>query len=119
MQVVVKKPRIRLEGEINSELLQYLRETYGEVEVIEDEDDELVEVTKSEWYRNIRNEITPGENMRLYRELHNLSQAELGEKLGKLSRQNISNMENGQRGISKAVAKRLSELFDVSVEKFL
>lgn len=119
MQVVVKKPRIRLEGEINSGLVQYLRETDGDVEVIEDEDEELVEITKSEWYRNIRGEIGPGENMRLYRELHSLSQAGLGAKLGRLSRQNISNMENGQRGISKAVAKRLSELFDVSVEKFL
>lgn len=119
MQVVVKKPRIRLEGDINSELVWYLRETYGEVEVIVDEDEEVVEITKSEWYRNIRSEITPGENIRLYRELHNMSQAELGEKLGRLRRQNISNMENGQRGISKSVAKRLSELFDVSVEKFL
>lgn len=119
MQVVVKKPRIRLEGEINSELVRYLRETYGDVEVIEDEDEELVEITKSEWYRNIRSEISPGENIRLYRELHNMAQTELGEKLGRLSRQNISNMENGQRGISKSVAKRLSELFDVSIEKFL
>ncbi|MFW5994693.1 MAG: helix-turn-helix transcriptional regulator, partial [Spirochaetia bacterium] len=118
-QVVVKKPRIRLEGEINSELVRYLRETYGDVEVIEDEDEELVEVTKSEWYRKIRSEVSPGENMRLYRELHNMSQAELAEKLGRLSRQNISNMENGHRGISKSVAKRLSELFDVSVEKFV
>ncbi len=61
MQVVVKKRRIRLEGEIKPELVQYLRETYGDVEVIEDEDEELVEITKSEWYRSIRNEITPGE----------------------------------------------------------
>lgn len=30
-----------------------------------------------------------------------------------------SNMENGHRAISKAVAKKLSELFDVSVEKFI
>ena len=119
MQVVVKKPRIRLEGEINSELVRYLRETYGDVEVIEDEDEELVEITKSEWYHHIRSEISPSENIRLYRELHNMSQTELGEKLGRLSRQNISNMENGQRGISKSLAKRLSKLFDVSVEKFL
>ncbi|MFW6288163.1 MAG: hypothetical protein ACOC2Q_00100 [Spirochaetota bacterium] len=28
-------------------------------------------------------------------------------------------MENGHRPISKAVAKRLAELFDVSVEKFI
>ncbi|MDZ7793692.1 MAG: hypothetical protein U5P10_08390 [Spirochaetia bacterium] len=46
MQVVVKKPRIRLEGE-----------------VIEDEDEELVEITKSEWYHHIRSEISPSENI--------------------------------------------------------
>jgi|SRR6056297_30297 len=119
MQVDVKKPRIRLEGDINLELVPYLRETYGDVEVIEDEDEEPVEITKSEWYHNIRSEISPSENIRLYRELHNMSQTELGEKLGRFSRQNISNMENGQRDISKSLAKRLSKLFDGSVEKFI
>jgi transcriptional regulator with XRE-family HTH domain len=57
--------------------------------------------------------------MKLYREMHGLSQAELGRKLGRFSRQNISNMENGHRSISKATAKRLAQVFDVSVEKFL
>ncbi|HKK64790.1 MAG TPA: helix-turn-helix transcriptional regulator [Clostridia bacterium] len=55
----------------------------------------------------------------MYRELHYMSQTELGEKLGRFSRQNISNMENGQRDISKSLAKRLSKLFDGSVEKFI
>jgi transcriptional regulator with XRE-family HTH domain len=82
-------------------------------------EDTVFEITKSEWYHHIRSEISPSENIRLYRELHHMSQTELGEKLGRLSRQNISNMENGQRGISKSLAKRLSKLFDVSVEKFL
>jgi len=53
MQLVVKKPHIRLEGEIGGSLVRFLRDQYGEIEVIEDEDDELVEVTKSEWYRSI------------------------------------------------------------------
>ena len=35
MQVVVKTPRIRVEGEISGSLLRYLRSQYGEVEVIE------------------------------------------------------------------------------------
>jgi transcriptional regulator with XRE-family HTH domain len=39
---------------------------------------------------------------------------ELGKKIGNFTRQNISNMENGRRPISKAVAKALAELFDVS-----
>jgi DNA-binding XRE family transcriptional regulator len=119
MQVVVKTPRIRLEGEVTPELVEYLRTQYGDIEVIEEEDDELVEVTRSEWYRSLKERLTPGENMKLYREMHGLSQEELGRKLGRFSRQNISNMENGHRSISKATAKRLAQVFDVSVEKFL
>ncbi len=119
MQVVVKKPHIRVEGEVTGALVEYLRQQFGEIEVIEDEDERLVEVTESEWYRSIRSTITPGENMRVYRELHGMTQADLGQKLGKLTRQNISNMENGHRPISKAVAKRLAALFEVSVEKFI
>ena len=108
-----------MEGEITSELVQYLKEKYGEVDVIENEDEEWVQITRSDWYRNIRAQISPGENMRIYRKLHGLSQEKLGKKLGNFTRQNISNMERGHRSISKAVAKKLAELFDVPVEKFL
>ena len=86
MQVVVKKPRIRLEGEIGGTLVQFLRDQYGEVEIIDDEDDELVEVTKSDWYQSFRETITPGENMRVYREMHGMTQDQLAEKLGNLTR---------------------------------
>lgn len=119
MQVVVKKPRIRLEGEIGGSLVQFLRDQYGEVEIIDDEGDELVEVTKSDWYRSIRETITPGENMRVYREMHGMTQEQLAEELGNLTRQNISNMENGHRSISKTMAKKLAALFDVTIEKFV
>jgi DNA-binding XRE family transcriptional regulator len=119
MQVVVKTPHIRLDGEVTDELVDYLRQRFGEVEVIEDDDDELVEITESDWYRSIKATMSPGRNVRVYRELHGMTQAALGAKLGSFSRQNVSNMENGHRPISKAVAKRLAELFDVSVEKFI
>ena len=119
MQVVVKKPHIRMEGEISADLIQFLKEKYGDVEIIKNEDEELVEITKSDWYRNIRERISPGDNMAIYRKLHGLSQEALGKRLGNFTRQNISNMERGHRPISKAVAKRMAELFDVSVEKFL
>ena len=119
MQVVVKTPRIRIDGEVNEELLAYLREHYDDVEVVENEEEELVEVTSTDWYRGIKEQIIPGDNMRLYREMHGLSQEELGRKLGRFSRQNISNMEHGHRQISKGLAKKLAELFDVSVEKFV
>ena len=108
MQAVVKKPHIKLDGEITDKLVAYLTKEYGEIEGITDVDDELVEVTKSDWYRSVRESIRPGENLRIYRELQSLTQYALGEQLGNLTRQNISNM---------AVA--LAQLFDVSIEKFL
>lgn len=119
MQVVVKTPHIRLEGEVTDDLVDYLRQRFGEIEVIENDDEELVEVKESDWFRSIKSTMSPSENMRVYRELHGMTQAELGTKLGAFTRQNISNMENGHRPISKAVAKRLADLFDVSVEKFI
>ena len=119
MQVVVKTPHIRLEGEVTDDLVDYLRQRFGEIEVIENDADELVEVTESDWYRSIKSTMSSGENMRVYRKLHGMTQAELGAKLGAFSRQNVSNMENGHRPISKAAAKRLADLFDVSVEKFI
>ncbi len=119
MQVVVKTPHIRVDGEVTDDLVDYLRRRFGEIEVIDDDDDELVEITESDWYRSIKATMSPGGNMRVYRELHGMTQAELGAMLGSFSRQNVSNMENEHRPVSKAVAKRLAELFDVSVEKFI
>jgi DNA-binding XRE family transcriptional regulator len=99
--------------------VEFLTKEYGEIELITDEDEELVEVSESDWYRSLRGSISPAENLRLYRELHGLTQEELGKRLGHFTRQNISNIENGHRAISKDMAVALAELFDVSVEKFL
>ena len=98
MQVVAKTPHIRLDGEVF---------------------DELLENTESDWYRSLKPTMSPGENVRVYRELHGMTQAALRAKLGSFSRQNVSSMENGHRPISKAAAKRMARLFDVSVEKFI
>lgn len=119
MQVVVKRPHIKMEGEISSELITFLKERYGEVDIIVNEEDEIMEIMKTDWYRDIRSRTSPGENLRIYRKLHGLSQQELGCKLGRFTRQNISNMERGHRPVSKSAAKKIAELFDVSVEKFI
>ena len=47
MQIVVKKLRMRLDGEITSKLIAYLAQEFGEVGVSSDPEDELVEVTAS------------------------------------------------------------------------
>jgi transcriptional regulator with XRE-family HTH domain len=48
-----------------------------------------------------------------------LTQAELGRKLGKFTRQKIAEMEHNQRSISKDAAKKLSQIFNVPLDRFL
>lgn len=84
-----------------------------------DEEEQRVKIVETDWYREIKSTITPGDTVRIYRENLGLTQAELGRKLGKYSRQNISDIEHSKRSISKETAKKLSTIFTVPVERFL
>ena len=122
MQVVVKTPHINIniKGEIPKNLLKVLKEDYGnKLKLIEDPDDEFIDVFETDWYKDIKNKRNPGDAMRIYRENHDMTQEKLGEKLGGVSRQIISNMERGTRSISLKTAKKLAELFDVPVDRFV
>jgi len=47
-----------------------------------------------------------------------MTQAQLGEKLGNIPRQIVSNMERGERSISLATVKRHSTIFNVPASRF-
>ncbi len=122
MQAVVKTPHIEIniKGDIPKRIISALKREDGKnVKLIEENENELVDATKTDWYKKIKSEITPGDNMRIYRELRGHSQAKLGELLGGVHRQHISNMERGIRAISLNTAKKLAKIFDVSIEKFI
>ena len=122
MQVHVKTPHIKIdiEGEISNKHLSLLKKEYGKnVHLIKSEDDELVDVFKTGWYKKIKLQMTPGKNLKVYRMNRGLTQLQLGELLGGIPKQHISNMENGKRAISLKMAKKLSKLFNVSVERFI
>lgn len=122
MQAVVKTPRIEIniKGDIPQKIITLLKEEYGKkVHLIKDEDDEYVDVFETDWYKKISAEKTPGDNMKIYRKIHKLTQKKLGEMLGEIPAQHISNMENGSRPISKITAKKLAKIFNVSVERFI
>ncbi|VEN74308.1 Helix-turn-helix protein [Candidatus Desulfarcum epimagneticum] len=125
MLVVVKKPHtdhtlFEVKGDIPSELLQYLTQTFGQdVEALEP-DEEWVDIFSTAWYQETRSQTTPGEILKIYRENRGMSQAELGRRLGETwSRQKISDLEHNRRPISKDIGKKLSRLFGVPVERFL
>ncbi len=122
MLAVVKTPRIKIEikGKISKRLLDVLKEEFGsEVQIIPDEEDEKLDIFETEWYKNIKEKLTPGKNMRIYRQDRGMTQKELGELLGGIPRQHISNIERGIRPISKKVALKLSKIFNTSVGKFI
>jgi plasmid maintenance system antidote protein VapI len=123
MQAVVKTPHIEISvkgATIPPKLIDVLKEEYGRhLNLVADDGDELVNVFDSPWYENIKGKMTPGKYLRVYRENEGLTQGQLGEVLGGIPRQHISNMEHGRRAISLKMARKLSTLLGVPVERFI
>ena len=119
MQVVAKTPHInvRIEGEIPEVVLKVLKAELGDELHIREGDDEYLDVTETDWYKGLK--LLPGETLRHYREMHGLTQSQLGEKLGGMPRQHVSNMEKGRRTISVDMAKKLAIIFNTTPVNFL
>ena len=122
MQAVVKTPRIEVEirGEISPKLIAVLEEEFGpDLLLAEEDDEEILDVFATEWYREMKSKTTPGDTLKIYRENHGLTQAQLGDMLGGIPRQHVSNMERGIRPVSMKTARKLAKIFKVSPGKFV
>ena len=122
MQVAVKTPRIELQmkGDIPERVILFLEEEYGvSLRQTADDGEEVVNALGTDWYKRTMAAMTPGKALRIYRENAGLTQAALGERMGGIPRQHISNMENGKRPIGKENAKRLAAALHVDYQVFL
>ena len=122
MQAVVKKPHIeiKIKGKIPTKILNFLKSEYGtELKIKKDSNEDLINIKETAWYNKVQKTITPSVNLKIYRINHGYTQDTLGQILGGIPRQHISNMEKGIRPISIKTAKQLSNIFKVSVEKFI
>ena len=122
MLAVVKTPliRIHIKGQIPKQIVTVLKQEYGDkMKLTEEDDDELVDVFQTDWYKRVNKGLTPGKNLKIYRQNMHITQEQLGIKLGDVPKQFISNMENGIRPISKKTALKLAKIFKVSVAKFI
>ena len=127
MQVLVKKPHIKfnisVDGDVANSFLQKIsdmvKNEYGSIEINYNENEELTDCFDSDWYKETKKNMTPGDYIKIYRQNHILTQEQLGQKLDGISRQYISDLENGRRNISKDIAKKLAVLFEVPVQRFL
>lgn len=71
-----------------------------------------------EVFANINKKYTkPGALLRGLRVRENLTQAEMAKKI-KVTQSDISQMENGTRGIGRIIAKRIEKLFGVDYRSF-
>ena len=122
MQAVVKTPRIEvnIRGELSPKLIAVLEEEFGKALLLTEEpDEETVDIFTTDWYREIQSKTTPGDTLKIYRENHGLTQAQLGEMLGATPRQHVSNMERGIRPVSLKTARKLAQIFKISPGKFV
>ena len=125
MLAVVKKLHtdkilFEIKGDIPRKILDYFDLEYGaQLEIIKDNQEDYIRIVDTDWFKKIRANITPGEIIKIHRENLGLTQSELGKRLGLLTAQKISDMEKGRRKISKEVAKKLSKIFEVPIERFL
>ncbi len=125
MLAIVKKRRtnkrlFEIKGEIPENVIDYFQQKYGSnFEIIEENDNELVDIFETDWFKVVNQSTTAGESIRIYRQNKGLTQAELGYILGNFTKQHISDMEHMRRNISKDVAKKLSKIFNVPIERFL
>lgn len=121
MRVHVKTHHIKIDivGDIPESILKAVKKEFGKNAEITNDDNEFVVADETEWYKETMENMTPSRAMKAYRMSRGMTQIELGKKLGGIPRQHISNMEKGIRKINVELAKKLAELFDVSVEKFI
>lgn len=119
MLVVVNQPHtegFRVEGNVPASLVDYLRTCYGYENV--DTEDDYSDFEEMDWYKELRAQTTPGDNLRTYRRRDGLTQAQLADRL-RTTRQDVSGMERGTRPISKKTAKELASLFGTSPSRFI
>ena len=81
--------------------------------------DEAVDYFKTELHKKIEKRMTPAKRLRILRDAHGLSQADLGTEMGGIKASRISDWENGQRAISKAAARKLSSIFHLPADRFI
>ena len=119
MLVHVKAPHIKIEmeGDVSERLLKVLKNEYGEI--IDITDDDYIDPFETDWYKTTKEEMKPGDRLRIDRDNKGFTQQILGQKLGSFSRHYISDLENGRKNISIQVAKKLSVIFEKPVERYI
>lgn len=122
MLVAVEAPRTQnteavkfiIKGErVPSWLIDMIRVAYPRTLVREDDPTE--DALESDWFKEIRQQMTPAENLRSLRQNFGITQQQLADRAG-ISKQQVSAMERGKDPIGRKMAKKLADALGTSID---
>lgn len=114
MLALVKMPHteIILNGEGANDIIKLLK-TKFQVEVFSPEEDELIDINKTQWWKNNGHRVLAGARLKA-----NLTQEELAKKVG-IRQSVLCEYEKGKRRITQKTATKLGEVLNVNPEKLI
>jgi len=127
MQALVKVPHMlengrmgefRITGDVPAFYIDLTRRLFPKAKEMTDDDDELINIRDSEWFKEAEKKTTPGLSLRALRTLRNMRSGVLAKKIG-VRPQQITDMEKGRTPIGKKMAMRLGEALDMDYKHFL
>jgi len=118
MSVVVKTPHMLNVRFKRGTPSRVLRDFYSKYARFIDDSEVMIDYGKSEHHKRISSSMPPGEKLRELRIVTGMTLQAVGEKAG-VTYQRINEYESGRVSISKAVAKKLAAIFNVSAAVFI
>jgi ribosome-binding protein aMBF1 (putative translation factor) len=107
---------IRFRPKTPARILSSVKKQFADY--IIDSSDEYEDWFESDLHKTISSTMKPSDYLRHFREAHGLTQKELAEKIG-IRVNYMSDMETGQRVISRMNAKKLAGIFKVNAGGFI
>jgi ribosome-binding protein aMBF1 (putative translation factor) len=107
---------IRLKARTPVQVIHSIKKQFSNY-ILEDEE-ENVDWFKTDLHKEIAANMNPGDYLRNFREAHGITQKDLAEKIG-VRVNYLSDLETGQRAISRKNAKRFAEIFNVTAGVFV
>ena len=82
-----------------------------------DDDEDLVPVENTDWYKKAKAKMTPAKALKIMRTNAGLTQKQLADKIS-IAKQNYNSLERGSRPISMMMAKKLADALGTTYTMF-
>lgn len=94
-------------------LVIFLKSAFPNVEEVKETDEDYVEISKNDWFKELESKTTPAESLKLLRTTFGYTQQQLADKAG-ITKQQVSAMERGKEPIGRKMAHRLADALGTS-----